>query len=264
VEAPLRDAQDLLALALNVERVKVLVERDLLVPPAAGRKFAALVRRRVEREPLQYLLGSTEFCGQAFRVGPGVLIPRPETELLVAEAVRRCQDREAVRILDLGTGSGCLAITLAARCHGARVIGLDVSPRALHWARINRQRFSAGHCRFVLGDAGGKLPRAWRHNFSLVVSNPPYIPEKDLRGLQPEVRREPRLALSGGRTGLEKIAVMLRAAAGVLAPGGAAVFEIGIHQAAELKRMFGEAGFEDFHQVEDWNHIIRIVSGLKK
>ncbi|NTV51557.1 MAG: peptide chain release factor N(5)-glutamine methyltransferase [Candidatus Firestonebacteria bacterium] len=264
VETPLREAQDLLAHVLKWERVKLLAARELVLSPVVGRSFSALVRRRARREPLQYLLGEAEFCGRMFQVGPGVLIPRPETELLVAEALRCCQDQSVTRILDLGTGSGCLALTLARQYPDARVWGLDVSPRALKWARSNRRRFPEGHCRFVQGNAGRDFFPAGRNRFSLVVSNPPYIPQADLAALQPEVLREPRLALSGGKRGLKKIEVMLRAAGRCLAPGGAAVFEIGIHQAPEVVRMFSEMGFGDIHEIKDWNNIIRIVSGVKK
>jgi release factor glutamine methyltransferase len=263
VESPLRDAQDLLAQALKMERAKLLAARELEVSPAAGQVFAKLVRRRAQREPLQYLLGQAEFCGQIFKIGPGVLIPRPETELVVAEAVRRCADFLPVRIVDLGTGSGCLALTLASQYPQARVWGLDVSAAALHWARLNQRRISQGNCRFLLKNAGSKFSAGWQKQFSLVVSNPPYIPQKDLAGLQPEVLREPHLALAGGKRGLDKISLMLGAAAGLLASGGAAVFEIGIRQAPEVVRMFAEQGFKEIQQVKDWNNIIRIVSGVK-
>jgi release factor glutamine methyltransferase len=264
VDSPLRDAQDLLAHTLKLERVKLLASKDLTVAPPEVKIFSTLIRRRARREPLQYLLGETEFYGRTFKVGPGVLIPRPETELLVEEALRRCRGRDVARIMDLGTGSGCLALTLAQQYPAAQVWGLDISPTALRWARQNRRQIQARNCRFLQGSAGKKFPPAWLGRFALVVSNPPYIPQKDMTGLQPEVLREPRLALTGGKQGLEKVAMMFRAAGDLLAPQGAAVFEIGIHQAPDVEQMFSAAGFSDVHVVKDWNNIGRIVSGLKK
>ncbi len=257
-----REAQELLAQALKWDRCRVLTSREMLVAGKDQRRFWALIQRRAQREPLQYLLGTEFFCGNEFRVGPGVLIPRPETELLVAEALRYASaDIEA--IADLGTGSGILALTLAQRYPQAVVYGVDISEKALRWARLNKRRLKCANCRLLLGTADQPIPKKYVGKFALVVSNPPYIPNADLKTLQPEVLEEPRLALIGGKQGTEIIEHMLKAAARLLRFQGIFVCEIGIHQAPEVRQLFTDHGFDQVREITDWQNIPRIVSGVK-
>lgn len=194
--------------------------------------FETLVTRRGAREPMAYIRGTQEFYGREFLVGPGVLIPRPETELLVDEAKAAAPGRRATRVADVGTGSGCLAVTLALELPSAHLTATDISREALTIARGNAEAHGvATRIAFVetsyLGGVAGP--------FDLIVSNPPYVRATDEATLAPEVRdHEPGLALFGGDDGLRDIRRIVAAAAGALTSGGALLLEIGFDQAAEV------------------------------
>lgn len=262
IDSPQRQAQELLRHILGISRVRLLAEPGLKINAGIRGRFQDLVHKRRERIPLQYILGHEDFMGLRLRVGSGVLIPRPETELLAAEACRVGQAMKSVRLIaDLGTGSGNLALKLAARFPKALIYGVDASSRALYWARRNRRRLKTGRVRLLHGDAELAIPRSRYGEFSLVVSNPPYIPRSDIPGLQPEVRYEPRAALDGGPDGLSGIRRMLKAAARLLHNQGALVCEIGRGQAGAVKKMFEKNGFVGITVMPDWQNIPRIVSG---
>lgn len=264
VEAPQKTAVELLAHANCQPKAKVLSNLHEPLSLAASRRFQKLVLARCRRIPLQYLLGSEYFGGLTFKVGPGVLIPRPETELILEEARSRMQTLPRL-IVDLGTGSGNLVLALAREYPQARLCGLERSSRALAWARANlgSQRL-AGQVRLIQGANAQSLPRAWQGCCDLAVSNPPYIPSADLAGLQPEVRHEPRLALDGGPDGLRLIRRMLATAARLLRPGGLFACEIGVSQRLAVEKLFVNAGFSDLHCRQDWQGIPRVLSGLKR
>jgi release factor glutamine methyltransferase len=264
VEAPAREAEVLLAWVLGMSRARLLAERSHWRPgPGPAARFRRLVARRARREPLQYLTGEVAFADLDLRVGPGALIPRPETELVLAEAVRRATPLDPTAIADLGTGSGALALALAKRFPRATVFGTDLSRAALRWARVNRRRLRVHNLRLLAGSAAAPLPRACQGRLTLVVSNPPYIRRRELRGLPPEVRREPRLALDGGPDGLAGLRTMSADAFRWLAPGGVFVCELGIGQAGAARRLLTRLGFLDLEVLEDWNRIGRVISGLK-
>ena len=191
--------------------------------------FDALVARRVRREPMAYIRGTQEFYGREFLVGPGVLIPRPESELIIDEAKAAALGRRTPRLADIGTGSGCLAVTLALELPSSTVIATDISADALTIARGNAAAHEvAGRVTFVAtpyltGIAGG---------FDVIVANPPYVRALDAASLAPEVRdHEPHVALFGGDDGLRDIRAVAQAATTALKPGGVLVVEIGIGQA---------------------------------
>jgi release factor glutamine methyltransferase len=262
IEAPQRQAQELLMHILGISRVCLLAESGLKINSGIRGRFKDLVHKRLERIPLQYILGYEDFMGIRLQVGPGVLIPRPETELLAAEAYRICREMKSLRLIaDLGTGSGNLALNLASRFPKALIYGVDSSPQALYWARRNRRRLKTGRVRLLCGDAELPIPRSRYGNFSLVVSNPPYILSSDIPGLQAEVGYEPRSALDGGPDGLSGIRRMLKAAARLLHPQGALICEIGMGQAGAVKKLFKKNGFVDIKVTPDWQNIPRIVSG---
>ena len=202
-------------------------------PPGFASRYEPLIARRERREPAAYILGTREFWGLDFDVAPGVLVPRPETELIVEEVLARVSTGSAVgpvqlRIADVGTGSGCLAVTLAREIPAARVVATDVSDAALGIARRNSSRLGvSARIEFVHGDvfAGREGP------FDVIVSNPPYIPAGDLIGLQPEVRQfEPERALISGVDGLDIVRRLVPESARRLAPDGWLVFEFGCGQ----------------------------------
>jgi release factor glutamine methyltransferase len=218
---------------------------DQLLPAPAGftEGLAAWVARRAAREPVAYIVGRREFYGRTYRVTPDVLIPRPETELIVDAALGAIAARPGeagVDILDVGTGSGCLAITLALECPGARLAATDISAGALEVAAGNaRAHGVVGRIAFRHEALVGGRARA----YDLIVSNPPYVAEADRASLPADVREfEPAAALFGGPDGLEVIRALLPEAARALRPGGVVIMEIGHGQAAALARLIEPAG----------------------
>lgn len=202
--------------------------------------FDALVARRVRREPMAYIRGTQEFYGREFLVGPGVLIPRPETELIVDEAKAAAMGRRTPRIADIGTGSGCLAVTLALELPSAQVTATDISADALTIARGNAAAHQVGgrvsfvETSYLTGIAGA---------FDVIVSNPPYVRDIDAPTLAPEVRdHEPREALFGGDDGLRDIRAIVQSATTALKPGGVLVMEIGMGQAKAVTGVLTAAG----------------------
>lgn len=245
VESPRLQVELLLAHVLGLPRLKLYLNFERGLSEAeldAGRE---LVKRRGAREPLQYLVGSTSFCGLELRVTPDVLIPRPETELLAERAWSFLGQFEAppVTALDFGTGSGCLAIAVAVRCPHAAVTAVDVSASALAVASANAARHGVGErIQFVQGDGFAALPTEMR--FHLIVANPPYIPSAELATLQPEVRdHEPHGALDGGADGLDFIRRLAADGARWLHPGGRLMLEFGDGQAAAVGALFATQGW---------------------
>lgn len=221
------DAEVLARQVLGWDRARFLTERNERASSVFLLKYEPLVARRERREPVSYILGTREFWGLPFEVGPDVLIPRPETEFVVEEALKVVPRDSSPVIVDVGTGSGCIAIALARELPGARVIATDLSTHALAVARRNAERHGVGSITFVETsfldgvDAG----------VDLVVSNPPYVPSRSEQGLTPEVRDyEPAVALFGGEDGLDGLRKVLQGAAAKLSPGGWLVMEFGCGQ----------------------------------
>ncbi|MGD9905651.1 MAG: peptide chain release factor N(5)-glutamine methyltransferase [Vicinamibacterales bacterium] len=251
------DAELLLRHVLGWDRATWVVRRDETAPAELDDRSAPLVARRAGREPVAYIRGVQAFYGRDFAVGPGVLVPRPETELLVEEALAALTATPRPRVLDIGTGSGCLAVTVALERPDAEVSGTDVSASALDWARQNAARHGAeARTIWRLGADTAGLPGP----FDLVVTNPPYVPERDRGTLQPEVaHHEPAAALFGGADGLAAIRAVVPAAHAVLRPGGTLVLEIGAGQAGEAGRIVGAAGFAAARTRADLQGIPRVV-----
>ena len=222
------DAEVLARQVLGWDRARFLTERNGTASSVFLLKYEPLVARRERREPVSYILGTREFWGLPFEVGPDVLIPRPETEFVVEEALKVIARDSNPVIVDVGTGSGCIAIALVRELPGARAIATDLSKHALDVARRNAERHGVANritfveTSFLDGvDAG----------IDLVVSNPPYVPSVSERGLTPEVRDyEPAIALFGGEDGLEGLRSVLEGAAKKLSPGGWLVMEFGCGQ----------------------------------
>jgi len=251
VDSARLQAELLLAHALNLPRMKLYLNFERTLAPAEVDALRELVKRRGQREPLQHIVGSTSFCGFEIIVNRHVLVPRPETEILAelgceflitlgrvgcpqpAEQMRRGEDTAPyqARVLDFGTGSGCLAIALALKCPEARVTALEVSQEALAVAHQNLARHGLElRVELAQGDGFTTLPADAR--FNLIVSNPPYIATAEIESLQPEVRDfDPRVALDGGADGLDCIRRLAAEAGMLLAPGGRLMFEFGDGQA---------------------------------
>jgi release factor glutamine methyltransferase len=233
IDNPRAEARLLLAHALDIGRDATLSAPPMTPDQAA--RFAALVARRTAREPLAYITGRKEFWSMDFAVGPGVLVPRPDTETLIEEAIRLYPDRTLpLTIADLGAGSGAILIAALKEFPGAKGIGFESSPDAFLWACRNIHALMPGRAEIQL--AGWKDARG---PFDLVFSNPPYIPSAEIDTLEPEVRdHEPRAALDGGPDGLGAYRVLGRLLPGLLKPGGHAILEIGAGQAAAVEPLF--------------------------
>jgi release factor glutamine methyltransferase len=234
VESPRLDAQVLLAHALGCERIHLYTRFEEPAPDDRRAAFRDLVRRRAEGHPVGYLVGVKEFYRLPFEVTPAVLIPRPATEALVLAALERAKPLPAPRVLDVGTGSGCIAVSFARHNPGARVVAVDVNPEALAVARRNAERHGvAERTTFLTSDLFDGLIGA--EPFDLILSNPPYVRTGDLARLDPGVRdHEPRPALDGGPDGFAVIDRLLAAAPARLAPGGWLMVEIGADQADDM------------------------------
>lgn len=252
------DAEVLLASVLGIDRVGVYLRFD---QPLAAREVDAyreLLRRRAAGAPVAYLTGTREFWSVPLAVTPDVLIPRPETELLVERVLAGRVDGEP-RILDLGTGSGALAIALARELPAARVVAVDVSPAAAAVATANAARAGvAERVTVVVGSWTAPLDAAAR--FDVIVSNPPYVPTAALAGLAPEVQAEPALALDGGEDGLAAYRALVPQAAARLAPGGRLLLEVGEGQAETVAAIAVAAGLEGVAWHADLAGIARVVT----
>ncbi len=263
VTNPAQEAQWLLEHALGMRSHQLVSAPEQPVSLNAWTRAESLVGRRAAREPLQYLLGTQEFCGLEFDVSPTVLIPRAETELLVQEVVRRGGlDRGSV-VVDVGTGSGCVAVTLATIFSETRLLAIDRSLEALTVAKSNAAKHAVGDkIEWCEGDLLAPLrEKELSGGVAIIVSNPPYIAEMDWAQLQPEVRLfEPRMALIGGQTGTEFHQRLLQEAREFLAPGGMLLMEVGQGQAPAVRRMAEQVGgYAALRVIEDDAGIERVV-----
>ena len=254
------EAELLLAATLGLDRVGLYVNFERPLDAVELSAFRERVQRRAQREPIQYILGETEFWSLIFNVGPEVLVPRADTEVLVEESLARIKG--SARVLDVGTGSGAIAIALAHEKPEILVTALDCSQPALDVARTNAQRNGVvDRVTCLLGDLAS-LPTG---PFEMIVSNPPYIPSGDWPKLMPEVRDyEPRLALDGGDDGLQAYRQLAVQAGRVLVPGGWLLVEVGIGQAADVNALFKAAGLTEIGQRDDYAGIARVVMGRTK
>jgi release factor glutamine methyltransferase len=254
IDAPRLTAELLLAHALSCERIRLYLDFDKPIAEPELARYRELVRRRAEGEPTAYLTGTKEFYGRPFRVDPRVLVPRPETELVVEAALAALP--EGGRALDLCTGSGCIAISLALGRPGARVVATDLSADALAVARENAAALGAV-VELATGDLWAAVHGADR--FDVIASNPPYVPTRELAGLSREVGREPSTALDGGEDGLAVLRRVVAGAPARLAPGGTLVVEMHESHAEALPALCLAAGFERAEARRDLAGLPRLV-----
>jgi release factor glutamine methyltransferase len=243
IEGARGEAWLLLAAACARARAELVAAGEVALSPEQGRRLDALVARRAGREPLAYILGEKEFWSLPFCVGPGVLVPRPDSETVVEAALARIPDRRApLRLLDLGTGSGCLLLALLSELPQATGLGVDASEAALGIAAENARHLGlAPRARFARGDWG----RGIEEHFNLIVANPPYIAQPAFPHLMPEVRdHEPPGALLAGPDGLAAYRALAPDLARLLAPSGFACLELGQGQAPAVAAMVAAAGLE--------------------
>jgi release factor glutamine methyltransferase len=260
VENARLEAEWLLCAATGLDRVGLYLNFDKPLNDGELHAYRSMVARRGKREPLQHILGTQDFCGLEFDVTPQVLVPRHDTEILVDEALFRHPDARTV--LDVGTGSGCIAVALARRMPKAVVAAVDISDSALEVARRNAARHDVA-IEFLHGSLF--QPVAGRR-FDLIVSNPPYIPSSDVECLEPEVRDfDPRTALDGGSDGLDIYRHLIPEATEFLNPGGWLLVEVGVGQAQFVAQLFRmSAGYEEPVVVRDSARIERVVGARRK
>lgn len=262
LDSPRLDAELLLGHVLGVDRVRLFVDAGRVLTPAELSAFRALIQRRRRAEPVAYIVGTREFYGLSMHVDRRVLVPRPDTEILVEVALTRTRGEHLYgEALDLCTGSGCVAIAVSRRRPTWRLTGVDVSKDAIAVAKGNAQRLGAvWGTRFVVSDLDAALPGDAR--FHLVTANPPYIPTGDLATLPADVREhEPSLALDGGADGLDVVRRIVELAARRLHPGGVLALEVGHDQAPRVAELLERAGFTDVQRERDYGGIERVVSG---
>jgi release factor glutamine methyltransferase len=249
---------------LNCDRVSLYLDKERRLTREQSLFLAEALKRRMSGEPLEYILGNCEFMGREFLVNSAVLIPRPETEILVETAVRyaRIDQQKPVSdmmILDLGTGSGNIAVSLASFLPGARFVAIDISEDALSVARRNAAVYGCSErIRFVCNNlmAGCGIAEA---SCSMIISNPPYIVSGEIQGLQREVLREPRAALDGGEDGLMFYRTICGQALRFLRDDGVLIMEMGFGQCRRITEIFRQSGFSVREVVRDYNGIERVI-----
>ncbi|MEJ8544191.1 peptide chain release factor N(5)-glutamine methyltransferase [Brevibacillus borstelensis] len=267
VADPAFEAELLVRHCLGWDRTRFLISMGEPIPAKVRERLAALCQRRSRREPLQYMFGTQEFYGRPFHVRPGVLIPRPETEILVEQLLQRADQawpaNQSLHVADIGTGSGAICITIACERPHWQVSTVDLSPDATAIARENAEQLGA-KVRFLQGDLVEPLLEA-REQVDILVSNPPYIPSRDVDELDDEVKAyEPRLALDGGDDGLDCYRRLCAALPSLLKQKALVGFEVGIHQAHDIAALMkGSGGIDQVEIVADLAGIDRVVIGMR-
>lgn len=264
-DSPRLDAEVLLAHCLTMSREQLLVSSELPIVPAAARRFETLLARRLQREPVAYITGKQEFWSRDFAVTPEVLIPRPDTERLVEVSLLCAAQFRAstlLRVADLGTGSGAVAVSLACELPTAQFYATDISPAALTIARGNAETHHvAEHIQFIAGDMFDALVPQPQIPFDLIVSNPPYVRRGEIVTLAPEVSRwEPGVALDGGVDGLEFYRRIAAVAPEYLAERGALVMEIGADMARAVEAICADTGrYREIELFQDYTGRDRVI-----
>lgn len=255
------DARCLMEYVLNVSQTKYMLIRDKAIDAKKEVQYLSLIRRRVSGEPLQYILGKWDFMDSSFYVGEGVLIPRPETELLVDYAIKFLKNKKNPIVFDLCSGSGCIAISVAKAVKGSTVYAVEKSDKAFDFLMKNIKLNSAKNVKAIKGDiTDNKLLDAIEPD--LILSNPPYIPSDEIDYLQSEVKREPRMALDGGQDGYDFYRVLSKDWLRKLKKGGSMAVECAENQADEISQMFYLSRSE-VNIINDLSGFPRIVTAVK-
>ncbi len=263
VENARLDAEYIFAHVLGVKRASLILNFDMEISEENKnliRKY--IVRRGKYREPLQYILKEWEFYGRTFKVAEGVLIPRPDTEILAEQCIILMKDFENPKILDIGTGSGAISVTLAKELPNSEVLGLDISDEALKIAVENRELNGASNLKFLKSDV---FQHVKEKNYDLIVSNPPYIPVEEYNELMPEVKQyEPRMALTDGGDGYYFYRKISEESMEYLKNGGYLAFEVGYNQGETVSQLMEKNGFRIEGRIADYAGIERVIIGRKE
>lgn len=259
----MNEAELVLSQILKIDRPSLYLNRNTRLDKAASGLVSSVLKRRISGEPLAYILGKADFFGLEFYVSPRVLVPRPETEILVETVLRywlvNGGQRADKKILDLGTGSGCMAVSLAKELPLAKIDAVDISLEALFIAKKNAL-FHSVKINFIRGD----LFDIRSSGYDLIISNPPYIPTSEISRLQPEVQQEPRLALDGGRDGLDFYHRIADQAPLHLNQEGLLIMEMGYDQCQAIEKILeGSGKLRVVEKVKDYNGIERVIVAKK-
>ncbi len=263
---PQLEVRLILSKLMNVDKSYVYAFGDKEVSEDIANEFIKLIEKRATGYPLQYMLGHTEFMGLDFYVEEGVLIPRPDTEILVEYVLNHIKtknDEKEIRVLDLGIGSGAISLSIANYAPNTYVYGVDIDDTPIKVSNINRERLGLKNVEFLKGDLFQPLEDSYfKNSFQIIASNPPYIPKKVILGLQTEVRDfEPRLALDGGEDGLDFYRLITSRAKEFLVDKGLLIYEIGHDQGFALKDILSDHGFKDIEILKDLQGLDRVVLG---
>lgn len=255
---PQKEAQEIVCHIAKIDKVKLYSQNPQLTSRQIYEIYQ-LVQRRLKREPLQYIIGECDFFNIKLKVGPGVLIPRPETEILVEEFLKReeIKNKKNGLVVDLCTGSGCIALSIAKNLPQLKIIGVDISENAIKYAQKNKILNSVSNAFFVVGNLLSPLKK---NSFISITANPPYVKSDEIINLQPEIRDfEPKEALDGGQKGLLYYEKILKNAEDYLIEEGLIFFEIGIRQSEEIKKMAKKLRFKVIKIVPDLAGIERVM-----
>ncbi|MBL8815317.1 MAG: peptide chain release factor N(5)-glutamine methyltransferase [Planctomyces sp.] len=266
VESPRLEAELLLAHARNCLRIRLYTDFESVVTDEERAKMREYVQRRARREPLAYIVGSKEFYGRNFEVRPGILIPRPETETLIDVCLEQIPKDAPTRLLEVGVGSGCIAITLARQRPEVSVVATDISPIAIEVATLNSERHEVQpRIRILQGNCLQPIRSLNEPLFDGLVSNPPYIREDERSILAPEVaQHEPAEALFSGEDGLDVTRQMINESAEVIRPGGFIALELDPKQCEEVSELLKQSGYERIQIIKDLNGAERIVLAFRQ
>jgi release factor glutamine methyltransferase len=258
----MNEAELVLSQVLNCDRLSLYLNKDAVLDKDKAATISNILKRRISGEPLQYILGGCEFMGCEFKIDKRALIPRPETEILVESAAAELKAgvKASPLILDLGTGSGCIAVSIAKLLPGARVWAADISKEALQLASENA-RLNKVKVKFLRTDLFSKLKNK---KFDLIISNPPYISAEELSGLAKEISFEPKQALAAGIDGLGFYRLIISQSAVHLRDNGLLAFEVGAKQAKAVRAMLQEKNFSDIKIIRDYNNIQRVIIAKKR
>lgn len=259
IHSPGLETSLLISKVFGIDKIDIYTHPENEIDLERFRRFEEIIERRMGREPIGYILGETEFYSRKFFVCSDVLIPRPETEKLVEEALNIIANISSPLVIDVGTGSGCIAITIGSERRDSMIIGSDISIDAIWVAKENARRLDVHNIFFVHSDL---LNFVKKRSVDIVVSNPPYVSETDLCGLEPDIRDfEPIVALYGGEDGLDCIRRVASGAISVLKSGGWCITEIGEDQNKEAMEILRAFGYRDISFSEDLSGIKRVIKG---
>jgi release factor glutamine methyltransferase len=266
IESSRLDAEVLMADLLDMERINLYVKYDYPLKSTEINSYREMIKKRAQHIPVAYITEKKEFMSLEFTVREGVLIPRPDTENLVEAVIEYCRNKELDKpqIIDVGTGSGAIAVSLAHYLEDSKVVGVDLSAQALKVARENMEKHELSERMSILkSDLLAEFIKREIKGIDIIVSNPPYISEAEMEELSPEVKKEPETALKAGKDGLDYYRRLIPEAEKVLKEGGSLFLEIGYRQAEAVSELFGDR-WKDVEVKKDYSENDRIVSAVLK